>query len=167
MARRGRPKKEPFIRDIGTPELQAKRQESVGEGNDPQLSTSVLDMHLAKKLITLEEHTVCQNYQFYHRSIYGKPFITSSLGAIGTVKSKVADKETKFDLFITQQLNKMENFISQNYGLGSIGTFRQICIYDKAPYYLLQKNAKEIPMYKNLKKFLKKFTRHMVKEKKN
>jgi hypothetical protein len=167
MARRGRPKKEPFVRDIGTPELQAKRQENVGEGNDPQLSTSVLDMHLARKLITLEEHTVCQNYQFYHRSMYGKPFVTSSLGAIGSVKSKVADKESKFDLFIRQHLDRIEDFIVANASPETHGTFRHICIFDIAPYYLLQKDAKEIPMYKNLKKFLKKLTRHMVREKKN
>ena len=114
MTRRGRPKKEPFVRDKGTPELQAKRQENVGEGNDPHLSTSVLDMHLARQLINLEEHTICQNYQFYHRLVYGKPFVTSSLGAIGTVKSKIDLNETKFDIFVKKHLDKIQDFIDVN-----------------------------------------------------
>lgn len=167
MTRRGRQKKEPFVRDKGTPELQAKRQENVGEGNDPHLSTSVLDMHLARQLINLEEHTICQNYQFYHRLVYGKPFVTSSLSAIGTVKSKIDANETKFDIFVKKHLDKIQDFIDVNASTQAQVTFMKICIFDIAPYYLLQKEAKKTEMYKEFKKFLRKLTKFMDKSKKN
>ena len=43
----------------------------------------------------------------------------------------------------------------------------KICIFDIAPYYLLQKEAKKTEMYKEFKKFLRKLTKFMDKSKKN
>jgi hypothetical protein len=81
VSRRGRPRKtgERYKsgdikpgRDKGTPELEAKRQQLVGEKGDPVLSTCPLDILKARGLIDDETHKVASDFGGWYRLICGK-----------------------------------------------------------------------------------------------
>ena len=168
MARSGRPKKEPFVTDKGTPELQEKRKNAVGESNDANLSSSILDIHLARKLISLDEHKACLNYLFYHNYIYGSPFISSSIGNIEKTKSDIIQNETQFDVYVKKHFKKIDDYIIEE-SVECYDIFRSICIYEIKPQYLDLENHKiqGNPLNLIFKKVAKKLVKFINRRKTN
>ena len=79
MTKKGKPKKDPPVsRDKGTRQAIMHRTMLVGDG-DPALSTCALDIHLARKLITPEQHRNGAKFAHLRQANFGKVYSQSNL----------------------------------------------------------------------------------------
>ena len=67
---------EAIQKDLGTPELTAKRLALVGRG-DPSLSTTAVDVLLARDRLSEVQHRALSRYAGYRFRIYGRGVVTS------------------------------------------------------------------------------------------
>lgn len=73
--RRGRPKSDRPVTDLGTPELQARRALLAGAG-DPALTEHPLGILLARGLICREQHEAGCYYSFLYGRAVGRPHLS-------------------------------------------------------------------------------------------
>tara|TARA_R100000664_G_C2664062_1_gene78959 strand:- start:87 stop:602 length:516 start_codon:yes stop_codon:yes gene_type:complete len=163
VAKRGRPKKPKPQRDYGTPELIAKKLEQVGENFDPTMSSSVLDIHKAKNLISTHEHISCMTYLFLYTYIFGKVHVASNMEKILTfthgIKENKSDHESAFDQAVARDFKKMDKHLS-NISLNDYTFFKNIVVYDVTPIYFKYKIITNHPLYRSFKRMVIELNRY-------
>lgn len=132
---RGRPKKEKLERDYGTPELRLKRLSI--SADDPTLSTRPMDVLLARRLISEDEHAAGARFLAYRIAIYGKPHV----------------KSREFDRIRGPRVDNDDSGIHQSYanacdllakeGRKVFDAIQQLVIYEIWPLWLLNKEVHE------------------------
>ena len=66
--------KDPEVRDLGTPQVQTKRQAIVGEGADPGLSATVAGVLYARGHLNQDQYIEAIEYRRLHNAIFGHPW---------------------------------------------------------------------------------------------
>ncbi|MGH6689524.1 MAG: hypothetical protein ACREF4_02440, partial [Gammaproteobacteria bacterium] len=72
--------RDPRVRDMGTPEVQAKRRALVGQDGDPALAATALDILFANGFLTTTQHTVGVKLRRLHWAIYPRAWRSNSPG---------------------------------------------------------------------------------------
>ena len=138
MAKRGRPKKDPVVRDKGTPELIMHKTMLVGDG-DSTLTTTAIDIHLARKLISVDQHTAGRRFSHLHYVEFGKVYSQSSMGKIlsGQSQSKeILGNPSRFEEFIHKYYDGARLYLYTHGGINVLRKALDIICYDKHPNYL-------------------------------
>ena len=141
MTKRERPpRKDPVLRDKGTKQAMMQRTLLVGDG-DPSLSTCALDIHLARKLITPEQHKSGTRFAQLRQANFGKVYSQSSLSKmlIGGNKyqtSTTSSEPTRREIFNHRYYREANDYLIKNGGTNILKTVIDIVGYDERPQYL-------------------------------
>ena len=139
MTKRGRPKKDPVLRDKGTRESIMHRTMLVGDG-DPSLSTCDLDIHLARKLITLDQHKNGTKFTQLRQANFGKVYSQSNLSKmfVGSNKyqTSITSEPTRREIFNHRYYLMANEYLVKNGGANILRTVIDMAGYDKRPRYL-------------------------------
>ena len=139
MTKRGRPKKDLVLRDKGTRESIMQRTMLVGDG-DPSLSTCALDIHLARKLITPEQHKSGTRFAQLRQANFGKVYSQSSLSKmlIGSNKyqTSTTSEPTRREIFNHRYYREANDYLIKNGGANILRTVIDMVGYDQRPKYL-------------------------------
>ena len=139
--KRGRPKKDPVLRDKGTIESIMHRTMLVGDG-DPALSTCALDIHLARKLITPDQHKSGSKFAQLRQANFGKVYSQSNLSKmlVGSNKyqtSVTSSEPTRREIHNHRYYREANNYLMKNGGANILKIVIDMVGYDQRPRYLI------------------------------
>ncbi|GEM_PF-6539370 len=139
MTKQGKPKKDPVLRDKGTRESMMHRTMLVGDG-DPSLSTCALDIHLARKLITVDQHKSGTRFAQLRQANFGKVHSQSNLSKMfiggGKYQNYTASEPTKKEIFNHRHYDEAWNYLMKHGGVNIMRITLDIVGYDRRPHYL-------------------------------
>ncbi len=139
MNKQEKPKRDPVLRDKGTRESMMHRTMLVGDG-DPSLSTCALDIHLARKLITPEQHKSGTRFAQLRQANFGKVNSQSNLSKMfiggGRYQSSTTSEPTKKEIFNHRYYDEAWNYLMKHGGVNIMRITLDIVGYDRRPQYL-------------------------------
>lgn len=141
MTKKGKPKKDPPVsRDKGTRQAIMHRTMLVGDG-DPALSTCALDIHLARKLITPEQHRNGAKFAHLRQANFGKVYSQSNLSKmiVGSNKyqtSVTSSEPTRLEIFNHRYYREANDYLINNGGANILRIVIDMVGYDQRPRYL-------------------------------
>ena len=139
MTKKERPKKDPVLRDKGTRESIMHRTMLVGDG-DPSLSTCALDIHLARKLITPDQHKSGTKFAQLRQANFGKVYSQSNLSKMlvggNKYQTSVTSEPTRREIFNHRYYREANDYLIKNGGANILKTVIDIVGYDERPKYL-------------------------------
>lgn len=136
MARAGRKRKQGAKRrispskrppDLGTPELQRKRRESVPQGADPNLASYAIDQLHAGNRITQAEKSAGWSYAVLFWAEYGRPFVTSH-GSFDESGGEAPNMEAA--IAMAGRLKDADSALRDS-GMTAFNAVREICVYGR------------------------------------
>ena len=139
MTKRVKPKKDPVLRDKGTRESIMHRTMLVGDG-DPSLSTCALDIHLARKLITPDQHKSGTKFAQLRQANFGKVYSQSNLSKMlvggNKYQTSITSEPTRREIFNHRYYREANDYLIKNGGANILRTVIDIVGYDRRPQYL-------------------------------
>ena len=139
MTKRVKPKKDPVLRDKGTRESIMHRTMLVGDG-DPSLSTCALDIHLARKLITPDQHKSGTKFAQLRQSNFGKVYSQSNLSKMlvggNKYQTSITSEPTRREIFNHRYYREANDYLIKNGGANILRTVIDLVGYDERPKYL-------------------------------
>ena len=139
MTKRVKPKKDPVLRDKGTRESIMHRTMLVGDG-DPSLSTCALDIHLARKLITPDQHKSGTKFAQLRQANFGKVYSQSNLSKMlvggNKYQTSITSEPTRREIFNHRYYREANDYLIKNGGANILRTVIDLVGYDERPKYL-------------------------------
>ena len=139
MNKQEKPKRDPVLRDKGTKQSMMQRTMLVGDG-DPSLSTCALDIHLARKLITVDQHKSGTRFAQLRQANFGKVHSQSNLSKMfiggGKHQSSTTSEPTKKEIFNYRYYDEAWNYLMKHGGVNIMRITLDIVGYDRRPQYL-------------------------------
>ena len=139
MTKKERPKKDPVLRDKGTRESIMHRTMLVGDG-DPSLSTCALDIHLARKLITPDQHKSGTKFAQLRQANFGKVYSQSNLSKMlvggNKYQTSITSEPTRREIFNHRYYREANDYLIKNGGANILRTVIDLVGYDERPKYL-------------------------------
>jgi hypothetical protein len=139
LTKRVKPKKDPVLRDKGTRESIMHRTMLVGDG-DPSLSTCALDIHLARKLITPDQHKSGTKFAQLRQSNFGKVYSQSNLSKMlvggNKYQTSITSEPTRREIFNHRYYREANDYLIKNGGANILRIVIDMVGYDQRPRYL-------------------------------
>ena len=139
MNKREKTNKDPVLRDKGTKQSMMQRTMLVGDG-DPSLSTCALDIHLARKLITVDQHKSGTRFAQLRQANFGKVYSQSSLSKMliggNKYQTSTTSEPTRREIFNHRYYREANDYLIKNGNANILKTVVDIVGYDERPQYL-------------------------------